>query len=358
MKRATLYSRSTRSPPRSPPSSVSPSPTQNQTQNQPLRIEKSDSTPTATVTSTTSVSAFSRQAAHTKDAHDSNHANSAHAVASNSSHSSIFSGWQAFIKKPWVVLSFGFLVGAAIVFQLTPASVHAPALNQSQVESIVLETLATQSLPARAAQVAAIVAPSVVSIHSIDTEANERPPSNQISERGKGAGFVIKDDGTILTNHHIVAEAKRIMVTFADGTTSPAIVISAQPERDLAVLQPARMPEDLAAVTLAAGGQLAPGDLVVAVGFPFSLGLSVSAGIVSGLNRTFPIPGGRPLTGLIQFDAAVNPGNSGGPLVNQNGEVVGVVTALFNPSSDGTFAGIGFAITMESAANSVGIPPF
>jgi S1-C subfamily serine protease len=349
MKRATLYSRSTRSPPRSPSSSLSPSPTPNRNQTQPIRTEKSDSTP---------VNGVARHATHTKDTHNTNHANIDRTVGSNSGDPSINSRWQTFVKKPWVVLSFGVLVGAAIVFQLTPASVHAPALNQSQVESIVLETLATQSLPARAAQVAAVVAPSVVSIQSIDTEASERPPSNQISERGKGTGFVIKDDGTILTNHHIVADAKRIMVTFADGMTSPAIIISAQPERDLAVLQPARIPEDLLAVTLAAGGQLTPGDLVVAVGFPFGLGLSVSAGIVSGLDRTFPIPGGRPLEGLIQFDAAVNPGNSGGPLINQNGEVVGVVTALFNPSSDGTFAGIGFAITMESAANSVGIPPF
>ena len=349
MKRATLYSRSTRSPPRSPSSSLSSSPTQNRNQTQPFQTEKSDST---------SINGVARHATHTKDTHNTNHANIDRTVGSNSGDPSINSRWQTFVKKPWVVLSFGVLVGAAIVFQLTPASVHAPALNQSQVESIVLETLATQSLPARAAQVAAVVAPSVVSIQSIDTEASERPPSNQISERGKGTGFVIKDDGTILTNHHIVADAKRIMVTFADGMTSPAIIISAQPERDLAVLQPARIPEDLLAVTLAAGGQLTPGDLVVAVGFPFGLGLSVSAGIVSGLDRTFPIPGGRPLEGLIQFDAAVNPGNSGGPLINQNGEVVGVVTALFNPSSDGTFAGIGFAITMESAANSVGIPPF
>jgi len=349
MKRATLYSRSTRSPPRSPSSSLSSSSTQNRNQTQPFQTEKSDST---------SVNGVARQAAHKKDTHNTHHANIDSTGGSNSGDPSKNLRWQSFIKKPWVVLSFGILVGAAIVFKLTPASVHAPALNQSQVESIVLETLATQSLPARAAQVAAVVAPSVVSIQSIDTEASERPPSNQISERGKGTGFVIKDDGTILTNHHIVADAKRIVVTFADGMTSPAIIISAQPERDLAVLQPARIPEDLPAVTLAAGGQLAPGDLVVAVGFPFGLGLSVSAGIVSGLDRTFPIPGGRPLKGLIQFDAAVNPGNSGGPLINQNGEVVGVVTALFNPSSDGTFAGIGFAITMESAANSVGIPPF
>jgi len=272
-----------------------------------------------------------------------------------SSNSGLRAGWQKKFKKPWVLLSLGVLVGVVIVSQITPKPVNVPALNKANVESIVLETLATKSLPARAAQVASAVAPSVVSIQSLD---GEPPPPNQISESGKGTGFVIKDGGTILTNYHIVAGAKRIAVTFADGMVSPAVVISSQPERDLAVLQPARIPDDLPAVTLAAAGQLAPGDLVVAVGFPFGMGLSVSAGIVSGLDRTFPIPGRKPLTGLIQFDAAVNPGSSGGPLVNQNGEVVGVVTALFTPSPDGTFAGIGFAITMDSAAKAIGIPPF
>jgi S1-C subfamily serine protease len=263
--------------------------------------------------------------------------------------------WQKIFRKPIVLLCIGVVVGAALVSQLTSKPVTEPTLNKANVESIVLETLATKSLPARAAQVAAAVAPSVVSIKSLDSEP---PPVNQISDSGKGTGFVIKDDGTILTNYHIVAGAKRIEVTFADGMVSPAQVISAQPERDLALLQPSRIPDDLPAVTMAAAGQLAPGDLVVAVGFPFAMGLSVSAGIVSGLDRTFTIPGRKPLKGLIQFDAAVNPGSSGGPLLNQNGEVVGVVTALFTPSPDGTFAGIGFAITMDSAANAVGIPPF
>lgn len=253
-------------------------------------------------------------------------------------------------------LTFGVVIGAALIWAIKSAEpAQPPLLTESKVESIVLQTLATKTLPARPAQVAAIVWPSVVKIRTLD---GAPPPPGLISQPGKGAGFVIKEDGSILTNHHVVAGSERIVVTFADGLESPAAIVAAQPERDLAVLAPARIPDDLKPVVLAPSGQLVPGDLVVAVGFPFGMGPSVSSGVVSGLDRAFKIPGGQTLTGLIQFDAAVNPGSSGGPLVNQSGEVLGVVTALLNPSPDGAFAGIGFAITMESAANAAGIPPF
>lgn len=261
-----------------------------------------------------------------------------------------------YLKSPYSLVVFGVLVGAALVWALQkPQTPLEPALTQSKVESIVLETLATKTLPSKPAQAAAIVWPSIVKIRALD---GDPPPPGLISGPGKGAGFVIKEDGSILTNYHVVAGSERIVVTFADGLESPAVVASSQPERDLAVLAPARIPDDLKPAVLAPSGQLMPGDMVVAVGFPFGMGPSVSAGVVSGLNRSYQIPNGERLEGLIQFDAAVNPGSSGGPLVNQAGEVLGVVTALLNPSPDGAFAGIGFAITMESAANAAGIPPF
>jgi S1-C subfamily serine protease len=97
----------------------------------------------------------------------------------------------------------------------------------------------------------------------------------------------------------------------------------------------------------------------VAVGFPFGIGPSVSAGVVSGLDRSFRSPEGRQvMTGLIQFDAAANPGNSGGPLITMDGEVIGIVTAILNPTPARTFIGIGFAATIENAGGAVGIPPF
>lgn len=182
-------------------------------------------------------------------------------------------------------------------------------------------------------------------------------PANR--EPRVGSGVVIVDQGIILTNLHVVAGAKRLTVTFFDGLESEAVLIAAHPENDLAVIRAKTLPDDLPAATLGSAGRLKPGDEVVAVGFPFSIGPSVSAGVVSGLNREFRSPEGkRVLSKLIQFDAAANPGNSGGPLVNMSGEVVGIVTAILNPTEARTFIGIGFAATIEAAGSAVGIPPF
>ena len=174
-----------------------------------------------------------------------------------------------------------------------------------------------------------------------------------------GSGVVILENGTILTNLHVVAGAKRLTVTFSDGMESDAVIVGLHPENDLAVIRAKKIPDDLPPATMGASGRLKPGDEVVAVGFPFGIGPSVSAGVVSGLGREFRSPKGqRNLTGLIQFDAAANSGNSGGPLVTMEGEVVGIVTAILNPTRAGTFIGIGFAVTIEGAGMTVGVAPF
>jgi S1-C subfamily serine protease len=155
------------------------------------------------------------------------------------------------------------------------------------------------------------------------------------------------------------ARGARLTMTFADGSESPATVMQVFPDKDLAVVRPQRIPDDLQAATLAGSGNLQPGDQVVAVGFPFGIGPSVTAGVVSGLNREFIDPQSEQhLGGLIQFDAAANPGSSGGPLVNRQGEVVGIVTAIYSPTKTRTFIGIGFATTLESAGAAMGVPPF
>ena len=154
-------------------------------------------------------------------------------------------------------------------------------------------------------------------------------------------------------------DAETIKVTFADGLESTATITGIQAENDLAVLQAHTIPDDLTAATMRSTADLAPGDQVMAVGYPFGIGPSASAGVVSGLQRTFrSLEGKQLMTNLIQFDAAANPGNSGGPLVTMDGAVVGIVTAIYNPNQQRTFVGIGFAVPIENAASAAGMPPF
>jgi S1-C subfamily serine protease len=179
------------------------------------------------------------------------------------------------------------------------------------------------------------------------------------AEEAIGSGVVIVDSGIILTNLHVVQGAKRIRVVFADGLEAGANLIGARPEHDLAVLQAQSIPDDLEAATMRATAGLRPGDEVLVVGFPFGIGPSASAGVISGLGREYrSMNGERVLSNLIQFDAAANPGNSGGPLVTKEGEVIGIVTGLLNPTEQRVFIGIGFAVPIENAAAAVGISPF
>lgn len=228
-------------------------------------------------------------------------------------------------------------------------------ITQKDIERAVLHTLETQTLPSPAAKAYEAIMPSVVRVRGLDTD----PDGDDEIEKSVGTGVVIVDKGLILTNLHVVASAKLVKVVFADGLESEAEVVGLKPEYDLAVLQAKTIPDDLAPANLGSTRDLALGDHVVAVGFPFGIGPSVSAGVVSGLNSVYHSPESkRLLTNLIQFDAAANPGNSGGPLVNANGEVVGIVTAILNPTEQRVFIGIGFAVTMESAATAIGLPPF
>jgi S1-C subfamily serine protease len=228
-------------------------------------------------------------------------------------------------------------------------------LTQKDVDAAVLHTLDTNVLPSRAAKAYEIVQRSVVRVRQL--EHNDEASADQV--RGVGTGVVIVDRGIILTNLHVVAGADRVQVVFFDGTESDADVIGLQPENDLAVLQAKTIPDDLAPATLRSTRDLAVGDDVLVVGFPFGIGPSASAGVVSGLKREHRSrEGKRLLTNLIQFDAAANPGNSGGPLATMDGEVVGIVTAILNPGEQGVFIGIGFAVPIENAAAAAGISPF
>ena len=276
-------------------------------------------------------------------------------------------------RTPWLLVLVGMALialGMGLGNWLTQGSKVPLNLSQEQIEQIIEAHWDKQSLPSRTRQAAAIIAPSVVRIHGMAPHPPERSSGGRKAakeqaqeplpdiEVGVGTGVVIKEDGTILTNLHVVQNSPRLKVTFFDGTESPAVVIAVHPNKDLAVIRASKLPDDLEPAVLAGAGDLRPGDEVVAIGFPYGIGPSVSAGVVSGLNRSFRIRKDVLMEDLIQYDAATNPGNSGGPLVNLKGEVVGIVTAIYNPSEAGTFIGIGFATTMDSVATTVGLPPF
>jgi len=199
------------------------------------------------------------------------------------------------------------------------------------------------------ADVYAKVAPSVVQIKAVRADG---------TLADSGSGVVIDDAGDILTALHVVQNAQQLTVVFADGTESSATIISQVPDNDIAALRPATTPAQLQAATLGNPSALRVGDDAIVVGNPFALMRSLSTGVISGLGRSVQVPNqGRTLTGLIQFDAAVNPGSSGGPLVNRDGEVVGIVTGLVNPTGQPAFSGIGFAVTIDTAAGALGVPP-
>ncbi|XVV10156.1 S1C family serine protease [Actinoplanes sp. CA-131856] len=196
------------------------------------------------------------------------------------------------------------------------------------------------------AQLYESVLPSVVSIISTGrggTSAN----AQSMTESASGTGVIANADGSILTANHVVEGAASIEVTYADGTTARATVAETDPRRDIATLTPAGRPGTLVPAALGGGAQI--GDPVVAIGNPLGLTMSTTTGVVSGLERTMARDRGGDIAGLIQFDAAVNPGSSGGPLFDSNGQVIGIVVALANPTEAGTFIGIGFAVPIGAA---------
>jgi S1-C subfamily serine protease len=255
----------------------------------------------------------------------------------------------------WALLATGIACALAAVLLYAAMAPKPRVITQDDIDAAVLHTLETAELPSRAAKAYEAVRESVVRVRGL---GREQEKDGHVVE-GIGSGVVIVDSGIILTNLHVIAGAERVEVRFHDGFESEAEVIGIRPEHDLAVLKSLHIPDDLPAATLRSTEDLAPGDEVVAVGYPFGIGPSVSAGVISGLARDYrSAKGERILTNLIQFDAAANPGNSGGPLVTTDGEVVGIVTAILNPTDQRVFIGIGFAVPIENAAAAIGVSPF
>jgi S1-C subfamily serine protease len=207
--------------------------------------------------------------------------------------------------------------------------------------------------PAFSARVYQVIQPSLVLVQA------QAPGANGTVEHDLGSGVIISNQGDILTSLHVVAQATTIQLTFADGTQSPAQVTATQPQNDIAVLRARQPPARIVPATLGNPNAMRVGDEAFVVGNPFGLYGSMSAGIISGFNRSFqPVGSTSKLQDLIQIDAAVNPGNSGGPLLNRDGEVIGIVTGLVNPTRQDVFVGVGFAVPITVAGAAAGAPAY
>lgn len=266
--------------------------------------------------------------------------------------------WRNLYKRREKLLTFlggAALAAAAVIAHSALTAAPMQRITQDDIDAAVLKTLQTRPLPSPATKAWAAVRGSIVRVRAIGDGLEQ----DEYSERSQGTGVVVKDNGTILTSLHVIAGASRVRVEFSDGLEADATLVTQTPENDLAVLQAARVPDDLRAATLASSKAVQEGEQVTAVGFPYGIGPSVSAGVVSGVGRQYQAPdSGSRLRELIQFDAAVNPGSSGGPLLNAAGEVIGIVTAILATGERGSFTGIAFAVPIQSAAAAAGLPPF
>lgn len=224
-----------------------------------------------------------------------------------------------------------------------------PLTNQQVNESIASAMASATPPPAYSVGVYQVIQPSLILIQT-------KRADDKLS--GLGTGVIIDDQGDILTSLHVVANAVEIHLTFADGTESTGQITVQQPENDIAVVVADNPPAQIFPATLGNPRAMRVGDEAYVVGHPLGLYGSMSAGVISGFDRNFQVPDSNiKLKGLIQIDAAVNPGNSGGPLLNRYGQVVGIVEGLVNPAGQDGFAGIGFAVPINVAGGAAGLPP-
>ena len=228
-------------------------------------------------------------------------------------------------------------------------------MSSGEVRDTVAQVMASATPPPPfSALVYQAVRPSLVLIETTVTTST----TDSKTEDGLGSGVIVDDKADILTSLHVVAHADTIKVIFADGTQSTAQVAVRQPENDIAVLAPDQPPSLIVPAVLGNPNAMHVGEDAYVLGNPFGLYGSFTAGVISGFDRTFQPPGGQELKGLIQIDAAVNPGNSGGPLLNRAGQVIGIITGIVNPTDQSFFVGIGLAVPITVAGGAAGLPPY
>lgn len=257
---------------------------------------------------------------------------------------------------PFVSGVFAALAAIVLYTALVP---EPEPLTMEQVNDTVAQAMASATpAPAYSSLVFQTILPSLVFVE-VQAPGEQGDDGVYQSADGLGSGVVINTDGEVLTSLHVVTNATQIQLTFADGTEAQAEIVAMQPESDIAVLRPNRLPGVLVPAVLGNPQAMRVGDEAYAVGHPFGLYASMTTGVISGFERTFRIQNSDQwLEGLIQIDAAVNPGNSGGPLLNRYGQVIGIVTGLANPTDETFFVGIGFAVPIDVAGGAAGLPPY
>ena len=263
-----------------------------------------------------------------------------------------FSGFRALVRRS-APFSAGVLAALAALALYGVLAPPPKPLSQQEVGTQIDQRLASMTpAPALSEQAFQVIAPSLVLVEAAPAAKGRGTPDERL-----GSGVVVSQAGDILTALHVVAGASDVFVTFSDGTKSPAVVTTREQDHDIAVLRATR-PGTLVPAVLGNPNAARVGDEAFVVGNPLGLTWSMSAGIISGLDRSFEVPEtSRTIKGLIQVDAAVNPGNSGGPLLNRSGQVIGIVAALVNPTKQDVFIGIGLAVPIDVAGGAAGLPP-
>ena len=253
--------------------------------------------------------------------------------------------WAGRLRTPLTVIG-GAAIGVLVMLLYIELNPPGGRYSDSDIRRIADEQIAEiEPLPPIEPEIYAQIRPSVVLITT--------GPMNSPQGNGLGSGVVIDENGGILTSNHVVATVESVTVRFFDGSTATGAVTQRQPDRDLAMITVDRLPDGVLPAVLS-GDAVRPGDLVMAIGSPFAFEGSVSSGIVSATGRRFIVEDtGQVLDNMIQFDAAANPGNSGGPLVDRSGRVVGIVTGIYNPTDARVFVGIAFAVPIESSGGIV-----
>jgi len=188
--------------------------------------------------------------------------------------------------------------------------------------------------------------PSVVYINSIELRRGFFSLNVYEIPSGTGSGFIWDKEGRIVTNFHVINDASRVEVTLGDNSTWKAVLVGVAPDKDIAVLQISAPPDKLQPINVGDSQNLLVGQKAFAIGNPFGLDHTITAGIVSALGREIKAVTGRTIHDVIQTDAAINPGNSGGPLLDSSGRLIGVNTAIYSPS--GANSGIGFAVPVDA----------